>query len=189
MSDMRIVIIIIININCARADGLHWANHESGHSLHVRCTTRICARSCSIFDLHPRRPLRPAFPFTQHPVCGRHSIVFLAEFCWGCVCYAYDGSHQPTQAWGLVLNPTKSRAVTFLPRRQVDNPLVTVQCRGVAVLQHTSVLYLIVSFHGTLKSTELSAKLPVRLVRCGEPVAPYPDLHGVSSSRLLSSLT
>ena len=45
-------------------------------------------------------------------------------------------------------------------------------------------LYLIESFHGTLKSTELSARLPVRLVRCGEPVAPYPDLHGVSSSRL-----
>ena len=81
--------------NCARADGLHWANHTSGHSLHVWCTTRICARSCSIFHLHPRRPLRPA-PCTQHPVCGRYSIVFLAEFCWGCLCYAYDGSHQPS---------------------------------------------------------------------------------------------
>ena len=46
------------------------------------------------------------------------------------------------QARGLVLNPSKSRAVTFLPHRQVDNPLVTVQCRGVAVPTASTTTYL-----------------------------------------------
>ena len=46
------------------------------------------------------------------------------------------------QARGLVPNSTKSRAVTFLPLRQVDNPLVTVQCRGVAVPTASTTTYL-----------------------------------------------